>query len=391
MKTSHTDLTTWHHCLGHLNANAVTLMLKKNMVTGMEITDNSPLTTSCEPCIKGCIFLDVYSQLPIKSHEGFKYFVTWVDDKSCKVFVTGLWEKSEVTCHLKAFISQAEVKTGQHVSALCSNGGGEYISGKVQCYLKEKGIKHEIIMPDTPQHNGMAKHMNQTLLDKVQAMLIDADLPQSYWYDALRYATHIHNILPTHALDDITPEEAWSSNKPDVSNLQTFRAQAFVHIPESYHDKLSSCSLVCTFLELMCQWKAYRLVHRPTCKFLESRNVIFNERGGSSRFECIIIKNNSGSTRQTPIGQTSITPTAPTPIITTPAPAPPQPPQPLITTPTPTIAFTCPKHNVQAPISDDNPHYSITSYGLHSHTTERASIACANTTKDPKTFAKAMA
>ena len=37
MKTSHTDLTTWHCCLGHLNADMVTLMLKKNMVTGMEI------------------------------------------------------------------------------------------------------------------------------------------------------------------------------------------------------------------------------------------------------------------------------------------------------------------------------------------------------------------
>ena len=71
-------------------------------------------------------------------------------------------------------------------------------------------------------------------------------------YDILQYTTHIHNISPTHALDDITPEEAWSGNKPSVSNLQTFGAQAFVHIPESHYNKLSSCSLVCTFLGLMC-------------------------------------------------------------------------------------------------------------------------------------------
>jgi len=38
-------------------------------------------------------------------------------------------------------------------------------------------------------------------------MLIDADLPQSYWYDALLYTTHIHNVTPTQALNNITPED----------------------------------------------------------------------------------------------------------------------------------------------------------------------------------------
>ena len=133
------------------------------------------------------------------------------------------------------------------------DGGGEYISWEVQRYLEEKGIKHEITTPDTPQHNGVAERMNQTLPDKVRAMLINADLPQSYWYDALRYTAHIHNVSPTHALDDITLEEAWSGNKPDMSNLRTFEAQAFVHIPESHCDKLSSCSLVCTSLGFACQ------------------------------------------------------------------------------------------------------------------------------------------
>ena len=130
------------------------------MVTGMEITDNSPLTMPCEPCIKGHIFSDVCGRLPTKSHEGFEYFVTWVDDKSHKVFVAGLQEKSEVTCHLKTFVSRAEIETRQHVGALRSDGGGEYISGEVQHYLEEKGIKHEITMPDTPQHNRVAEHMN---------------------------------------------------------------------------------------------------------------------------------------------------------------------------------------------------------------------------------------
>jgi transposase InsO family protein len=283
-KPSSADLQTWHRRLGHLNPEAVTRMLNKGMVTGMEITDGSPIATPCEPCVKGKqtraeiykstetradnvlgrIFTDVCGRLPTKSHDGFEYFITWVDDKSRKVFVAGMREKSEVTCHLKAFISWAEVETGQRVGILRSDGGGEYIAGEAQRYLGEKGIKHEITTPNTPQHNGVAERMNRTLLDKVRAMLIDANLPQSYWYDALRYAAHIHNVTPTQALDNITPEEAWSGNKPNVSNLRMFGVRAFVHIPDSHRDKLSARSLVCTFIGLARQRKAYRLVHRQT-------------------------------------------------------------------------------------------------------------------------------
>jgi hypothetical protein len=159
-KASSTDLTTWHRRLGHLNADAVIQMQNKRMVTRMEITDSKPITTPCEPCIKGKhtraeiqkttetradtilgrVFSDVCSRMPTKSHEGYQYFVTWVDDKSRKVFVAGLREKSKVARHLKVFISQAKVETGQCVESLRSDGEGKYISREAQCYLEEKGI-----------------------------------------------------------------------------------------------------------------------------------------------------------------------------------------------------------------------------------------------------------
>ena len=105
--------------------------------------------------------------------------------------------------------------------------------------------------------------MNRTLLDKVRAMLIDADLPEIYWFEALVYATHLHNVSPTRALDNTTPEEAWSGNKPDVSHLRVFSSKAFMHVPTAQRDKLSAKSLLCTFLGHAENCKAFRLVHRP--------------------------------------------------------------------------------------------------------------------------------
>ena len=110
-------------------------------------------------------------------------------------------------------------------------------------------------------------------------MLLDANLPESYRHNTLEYTAHLHNVIPTQALGDITPEKAWSGNKPNVSRLCVFSAQAFVHIPDMHCGKLAAKSLVCTFLGHAQNRYAYRLVHCPTCHFLESRNVIFDEGG----------------------------------------------------------------------------------------------------------------
>jgi transposase InsO family protein len=88
--------------------------------------------------------------------------------------------------------------------------------GIMQQFIKDKGIKHEMTTTDTPQHNGVAERMNCTLVKQVRMMLIDAALSESYWEYALHYAALLHNISPLRSLDQATPEEAWSGNKPDI-------------------------------------------------------------------------------------------------------------------------------------------------------------------------------
>ena len=53
---------------------------------------------------------------------------------------------------------------------------------------------------DTPQHNGVADRMNRTLVECVRTMLTDAELPDTYWWEALQYVDLPHNMSPTHAL-----------------------------------------------------------------------------------------------------------------------------------------------------------------------------------------------
>jgi hypothetical protein len=102
------------------------------------------------------------------------------------------------------------------VKVLCSDGGGEYLAGHLQQYLQERSIKHEITTTDMPQHNSVAEHLNHTLLDKVRAMLTEAELPKPYWLEALNYATLLHNVSPSCSVPT-TPSKAYMGTKPDVS------------------------------------------------------------------------------------------------------------------------------------------------------------------------------
>ena len=46
-----------------------------------------------------------------------------------------------------------------------TDSGGEYVSKEFNAYLKAKGIRHELTIPHTPEQNGVAERMNQTLLE----------------------------------------------------------------------------------------------------------------------------------------------------------------------------------------------------------------------------------
>jgi len=192
-------------------------------------------------------------------------------------------------------------------------------------------------------------------------MLANTKLPKSYWLEALNYATHLPNLSPSHSISS-TPTLQYMGNIPDVSRLHTFGCIAHAHVPEKSHDKLSACSLSCIFLSFSQQRTAFCLMHRLTCKFIESHNIIFDEGGDQ---EQIILKPDVNDPSNS-INSATDPPTSPTP-----------------TSPT-MPSDPCPKHNIRPPVPDDDPRYNVSSYG------PCANLADAET-PEPKTYNKAMA
>ena len=127
--------------------------------------------------------------------------------------------------------------------------GGEYKSDAFLKHLKDAGIKVLQSVPHTPQQNGQAERFMRTIMDKAQAMCLEACAPQAWWEFAVLHALHCYNRTPMSRLDWQTPYYVLNYEIPDISHLRVFGCGAYVHILEAHQiNKLSSRSELMIYL-----------------------------------------------------------------------------------------------------------------------------------------------
>ncbi|MCO5548981.1 hypothetical protein L7F22_002445 [Adiantum nelumboides] len=114
-------------------------------------------------------------------------------------------------------------------------------------------------------------------MEMERAMLAHVSLPRSYWAEACNTAVYIQNRSPTHALQDMTPFQAYYGCKPTVSHFRVFGCSAFVHIPKEKRQKLDFKSRKLLFLGYSAESDAYRLYDPDTRTTTVSRDVVFDE------------------------------------------------------------------------------------------------------------------
>lgn len=86
----------------------------------------------------------------------------------------------------------------------------------------------------TPTHNGVAKKMNQTLIDRARCMRSNARLRKDFWEEAVFWTTYLLNHFPSTFIELKTPKEMWYGNSPDYSNLKICGCPAYVHVNEEF-------------------------------------------------------------------------------------------------------------------------------------------------------------
>ena len=160
----------------------------------------------------------------------------FMDDKTHYVWVYPLKHKDEVFQQFVEWKTLVEKSSGHKLEVLCTDNGGEYSSIKFEDYLKSEGVRHERTVP---KQNGVAERLNQTLVEIVHSMLIDANLPHKFWAEALATAVYLKNRSPTKAVERMTPFESWKRKKLEVDHLRVFGCDAYTHVSKDEGQKLN--------------------------------------------------------------------------------------------------------------------------------------------------------
>lgn len=79
--------------------------------------------------------------------------------------------KSDVFIQFNKFKLHVEKQSEYKLKKLRTVGESEYTSREFARFCNEEGIEHEVITPYTPQHNGISKRKNRSVLNMNKSML----------------------------------------------------------------------------------------------------------------------------------------------------------------------------------------------------------------------------
>ncbi|GAU30941.1 hypothetical protein TSUD_143890 [Trifolium subterraneum] len=99
--------------------------------------------------ILAVVFYDVCGPIQVESIGGNKYFVTFIDDFSRKLWTCLIKKKSDVLDVFIKYKSMVEIQSGHKLKTLRTDGSGEYVSNEFDALCEKEGIVHEVVPPYT--------------------------------------------------------------------------------------------------------------------------------------------------------------------------------------------------------------------------------------------------
>lgn len=286
------SLLDWHRRMGHVGLPALKWWLKRMQIRakGDELD-----VVKCSICCKGKMhrrsfrsrsayrsdapFKVIHSDvafLPVTSREGYRYFISFIDDYSKFGYAYPMKSKNEAFTHFKHFKTRVEKLCDTTVTELRSDNGGEYLDQSFQNFLKHEGIVSTMGPPRTPQLNGVAERWNRTMGERIRCILIESVLPDLMWADALRFGVDIYNNTPSKGVNGFqAPVHILKLPALKPNQLHPFGCNAYFLNNAPGLNKLSPRStsgLMMGHLSGNDGWYVWDLIKR---KMVKSRDVMF--------------------------------------------------------------------------------------------------------------------
>ena len=148
-----------------------------------------PASTSCTTHLFELIHVDLWGPYPHSTYNGYKYFLTIVDDYSRAIWTHLLATKSNAFPILKSFITFVQTQFQTTIKTIRSDNGMEFYDTAAIAFYTSHGIVHQTSCTATPQQNGVVERKHKHLLETTEALSFQSKIPVQFWGESLLTAT----------------------------------------------------------------------------------------------------------------------------------------------------------------------------------------------------------
>ena len=292
--TTKTSWQIWHKRFRHIGYTGLSNLYTKKLVAGFDLDPKTP-KPDCVPCteakmtckpypstathtttVEALTHIDLWGKYDLQSSNKNQYYILFVDDYSRYVTVHFLKAKSEASKHVCNYLTH--MTTRQYIPlAICVDRGTEFINNALTTWTKECGIEIKMTAPYSPSQNGVAEHINCTLVELARAMLAAQKMPEFLWEHAIAHAAYLRNRSYSSTVPDSTPYERRHGEKPDVTHLREFGSPVWI-LTDGQHTtrKMLPKATEKLFIRFEDGPRAITYYNKATRKTLSSRNYQFH-------------------------------------------------------------------------------------------------------------------
>ena len=180
---------------------------------------------------------DVARPFEVKSISGATFLCLFVDGFSGMTFAFPIKAELDIIYSVMEVISIAKSSNLQ-VKRMRSDNALEFRSEAMEGLMPKHGIEHECLSSYDPEQNGRAERQNRTIVEMMNTLKGDANVPIFLWAELANTAAYLRDSIPLYRLDGKTSFDIWLGHKPDVSHLRVIGSRAFAFVP--YGRKLNN-------------------------------------------------------------------------------------------------------------------------------------------------------
>jgi hypothetical protein len=219
------------------------------------------------------------------SVEGHRYGLVLVDGCTNKVKVVRMSSLSECVDEIISY-ALTNINTESCVIGIIRADNAKYFakSTKLGLWLKRMGIRRQFSTEYSPFQNGKAENTVRNFKQGTRVMMVHANAPVELWSACMEYYECISQVFPHPHNPHTTPGEMWYGVKPDVSMFRIFGCVCYALIHKGERREPRTLSpfhkrgrrLMFVGIPFGTK-KCWRLYDPKTNKFIDSRDVIFDE------------------------------------------------------------------------------------------------------------------